>query len=50
MSEQVHPAARKYTLDNDKIVSLAQYEEAVMKSPVVATTCLSIDQYVNASL
>ncbi|KAF9479182.1 Dna2-domain-containing protein [Pholiota conissans] len=43
--DKVHPDVRKYTLaERRKATSLEQYELQIMAPPVVATTCLSIDQ------
>ena len=44
---QVHPDVRKYMLDAKRTVSTVEgLERQLMSPPVVATTCLSIDQYV----
>lgn len=42
---QVHPDVRKYTLEaKEPARTLEQYERQIILPPVVATTCLSIDQ------
>ena len=47
ITPQVHPDVRKYTLESRKRAStVEQLEYQLMSPPVVATTCLSIDQYV----
>ncbi|KAF8960597.1 AAA domain-containing protein [Flammula alnicola] len=45
--DKVHPDVRKYTLDARRTaMTVEQLEVQVMAPPVVATTCLSIEQYV----
>jgi len=47
---QVHPDVRKYTLNARRTATtVEQLEAQLMSPPVVATTCLSIDQYVTLS-
>jgi len=44
---QVHPDVKKFTLADKKVpATLEELEHQVISPPVVATTCLSIDQYV----
>ena len=43
--DKVHPEMRKYTLNaKGKIGTVKEYEMRIMSPPVVATTCLSVDQ------
>lgn len=43
--DKVHPDMRKYTMSAKKAAkSLLEYETQIMSPPVVATTCLSIEQ------
>ena len=45
--DKVHPEMRKYTLNaKSKIGTVKEYEMQIMSPPVVATTCLSVDQCV----
>lgn len=45
---QVHPQVRKYTLAaRTRAQTIEELEGQLMTPPVVATTCLSIDKYVN---
>lgn len=47
-SRQVHPDVRKFTLGHRETpTTLEQLERQIMHPRVVATTCLSIDQYVS---
>ena len=44
---QIHPAVQRYTLAARPLAkTIEQLEHQVMSPPVVATTCLSVDQYV----
>ena len=44
---QVHPDVRHYSVyEYNKATSIEQLEQQLLAPPVVATTCLSIDQYV----
>jgi DNA replication ATP-dependent helicase Dna2 len=42
--DKVHPDMRKYTLNAVKVGTVEQFERQIMGPPVVATTCLSVDQ------
>ena len=43
--DKVHPEVRRYTLGARRTATtVAQFEQQIMAAPVVATTCLSIDQ------
>jgi DNA replication ATP-dependent helicase Dna2 len=45
---QVHPDVRKYTLGAKRTAATVEgLEKQLMSPPVVATTCLSTDQYVD---
>jgi hypothetical protein len=45
---QVHPDVRKYTLGARRTATTVEgLERQLMSPPVVATTCLSTDQYVD---
>ncbi|KAI6101441.1 Dna2-domain-containing protein [Pisolithus croceorrhizus] len=45
--DKVHPDARKFTLSARKTATtIEQLENQIMSPPVVATTCLTIDQFV----
>ncbi|KDR70214.1 hypothetical protein GALMADRAFT_76567, partial [Galerina marginata CBS 339.88] len=44
--DKVHPEVRKYTLSARRTpTTVEQLEKQLMDAPVVATTCLSVDQY-----
>ena len=50
MIVQVHLDVRKYTLNARRTATMVEQLEAqLMSPPAVATTCLSIDQYVALS-
>jgi DNA replication ATP-dependent helicase Dna2 len=42
--DKVHLRMKKYTLNAIKVSTVEQFERQIMSPPVVATTCLSIDQ------
>jgi DNA replication ATP-dependent helicase Dna2 len=42
--DKVHPDMRKYTLNAVTVETVEQFERQIMGPPVVATTCLSVDQ------
>lgn len=42
--DKVHRDMRKYTLDAIRVSTVEQFERQIMSRPVVATTCLSVDQ------
>ncbi|KAG2136828.1 Dna2-domain-containing protein [Suillus cothurnatus] len=45
--DKVHPGVRRFTLSERRLpTTVEELENQVMSPPVVATTCLSIDQYV----
>ncbi|KAH7103214.1 Dna2-domain-containing protein [Auriculariales sp. MPI-PUGE-AT-0066] len=45
-AEKVHPDVRKYTVGaREPARTIGQYEDLILRPPVVATTCLTIDQY-----
>ena len=44
--DKIHPDMRKYTLNAIKVSTVEQFERQIMSAPVVATTCLSVDQWV----
>lgn len=44
--DKVHPSVRKFTLKARRVASnIEQLEQQLMTPPVIATTCLSLDQY-----